>query len=395
MLGTSQKHPNQPQKTMNDAPTIELPSPAAAPGDAGLQVALRREQGSDVLIRETVTDEDFSDAYTEAWRELFLRQGYLDVARAELPVRLLPIPTKEGDPSHCQGYALENTGPNGKGKNRCVFTMYSLAGAATRAGNRLVEQGVLQPGEQFFFELETARKPPQPAFDPFDDILGPTVKRSRVHYLQVALAPLLKDARAVNEPDKANFTAFYTEDALQKAEAFSRQGAKDDPDFESGAVLAGPICTCPDSGEFFVVVCDILEVTDADQTLVSLEYSPHSWAKIQTAVRARQQEAPALRILGQAHGHNFLPNEGKLCEECHSKEVCDVDNLFVSQDDKNWTKAVFSQQPWQLCHIFGLTARADRINALFGLHDARLLRRGFHVLPGFEPRDFPTLTATQ
>ena len=382
---------------MTNAPIIESPPPAASSEGVALQVALRREQGSDVLIRETVTEEDFSDAYTEAWRELFLRVGILDVPRADLPVRLLPIHAKDGDASRCQGYALENAGPNGKGKNRCVFTMYSLAGAATRAGNRLVERGLLQPGEQFFFELETARKPPQPAAtDPFDDILGPTVKRSRVHYLQVALKPLQKAARAVNEPDdKANFAVFYTEDALQKAEAFSRQGAKDDPDFESGAVLAGPICTCPETGEFFVVVCDILEVTDADQTLVSLEYSPHSWAKIQAAVRSRQQEAPALRILGQAHGHNFLPNEGKLCEECHSKEVCDVDNLFVSQDDKNWTKAVFSQQPWQLCHIFGLTARADRINALFGLHDARLLRRGFHVLPGFEPRDFPTLTATQ
>ncbi|MEM1294305.1 MAG: hypothetical protein AAGH89_03000, partial [Verrucomicrobiota bacterium] len=70
-------------------------------------------------------------------------------------------------------------------------------------------------------------------------------------------------------------------------------------------------------------------------------------------------------------------------------------NLFVSSDDKNWTRAVFSQQPWQLCHIFGLTARKDRINALFSLHDARLMRRGYHTIPGFDPAAHPSISVLQ
>jgi hypothetical protein len=59
--------------------------------------------------------------------------------------------------------------------------------------------------------------------------------------------------------------------------------------------------------------------------------------------------------------------------------------VFLSQDDRRWTRAVFARQPWQLCHIFGLAARGDRVHGLFGLHGGRLRERGFFVLPEFDP----------
>ena len=57
----------------------------------------------------------------------------------------------------------------------------------------------------------------------------------------------------------------------------------------------------------------------------------------------------------------------------------------MSHDDWNWTRAVFRRQPWQLCHIFGLNARHERDQGLFGLRDGRLLERGYHVLEDFDP----------
>ena len=60
-------------------------------------------------------------------------------------------------------------------------------------------------------------------------------------------------------------------------------------------------------------------------------------------------------------------------------------SVFVSLDDRTWSKAVFSKQPWHICHIFGLNARGEPVHALFSLKENRLLQRGFYLLPDFDP----------
>jgi hypothetical protein len=100
-------------------------------------------------------------------------------------------------------------------------------------------------------------------------------------------------------------------------------------------------------------------------------------------MKARQTRPAtrAHRILGQCHGHNFLPANGAPpCELCAKVKVCSRTSVFVSQDDRLWTQAVFARQPWQQCLIYGLNARNERVHSLFGLRDGRLLERGYHVL---------------
>jgi hypothetical protein len=43
-------------------------------------------------------------------------------------------------------------------------------------------------------------------------------------------------------------------------------------------------------------------------------------------------------------------------------------------------RAVMPRQPWQLCYIFGLNARNERVDGLFGLHDNFLRQRGYWLL---------------
>ncbi len=261
-----------------------------------------------------------------------------------------------------------------------------------------MRSGTLKAGETVYYQLEEdpaganpaggSEKPPQ------EEEFELTVRNPPLHLLRVPLGPLLGEARLVGEGKADVFPVFYTEEAFGKAEQCSRKGAEINPRFESGAVLAGFLCTCPESGELFVVVTDTFEVTDAESTLVSLEYSGKSWARIQAVIKARQVADPAVRILGQAHGHNFVPNDGQTCADCPKLEVCSSSNVFASTDDRNWTRAVFVRQPWALCHIFGLTARGDLVQGLFTLHDARLLKRDFHILPGFDPGRHQTCTIT-
>ena len=107
-----------------------------------------------------------------------------------------------------------------------------------------------------------------------------------------------------------------------------------------------------------MVVTDAYEVMAAEQKVYSIELSHESWRRILATIKAREARCPALRLLGQAHGHNFLPAGGQTCEACPTRPVCDLTNVFASADDENWTRAHFAGQPWSVCAIFGLSARA-------------------------------------
>ena len=176
---------------------------------------------------------------------------------------------------------------------------------------------------------------------------------------------------------------FYTEEALAKAEACARRGA--DTNVESGGALLGSLAACPETGEFFSIIHDVIEVQEADEQQFSLSYSSRSWARLQKIQDARQAAYPhrAERLMGQAHGHPFRPNDGKDCAECEKHATCTLTSAFVSPSDQKWHKGVFSRSPWALCHIFGLTARGEHVNQLFGLKDGRLQARGFYLLPDF------------
>jgi hypothetical protein len=216
------------------------------------------------------------------------------------------------------------------------------------------------------------------------------MKTQRLTCLNAPLRPLIEAATPVSEIDEEAFAVFYTKEAFAKAERFARQGARAHPPIETGAVLVGWLCTCPDSGEFFVVVADAWEVQDAEQTEFSLAYTGKSWMRIQTVLRARQAATPGCgpQLVGQTHGHNYLPNGGQTCEACFKLPICNLSNLFVSPDDQKWSRAVFAKQPWSLCAIFGLTARGDHVQKLFTLKDMQLQPRGFFLLEDFNPEQW-------
>jgi len=253
----------------------------------------------------------------------------------------------------------------------------------------LKESGRLQDEPTVLYEVMIDRKPLVPAFAETESF-AIAIKNPALTYLTVPLRPLLKQATAVNLLDDAVFPVFYTAEAFACAERCARKGSSAHPPVETGAVLVGPLCSCPETGEFFCVVSDVLEVMEAEESTFALSYSNRSWGRIQRVMNAKQAACPerAERILGQCHGHNFVPNDGKICDLCLKRPTCDMTNVFVSPDDQTWTRAVFARQPWQLCHIFGLSARADRINGLYGLQDGRLQARGFFILPDFQPAEW-------
>lgn len=354
-----------------------------------LWVSLSLKTDGPEVAWEPVVAEDLADAKSEAWLAGCLRKGDLSQTLAEVPCRLVPIRT--GDSPSCTGFAFELTRPGGE-CHRQEFPVKSLQSVASRAAQRLVAAGALQPNGLYYFKLQAEPHPPGRASEPVP--LAPFAMEARsepLAALAVPLATLLAAAEPVGDTPGEHLPVFYTEPAFAQAERYARLGAACQPAVETGAVLVGTLCSCPASGELFAVVCDALEARDAEQTPFSLFYSSQSWARIQTVMRARQAQ-PATRtqrILGQVHGHNFLPSKQPPCEACPKRQTCQQTSVFVSADDHSWSRAVFHQQPWQLCHIFGSSARSEPMHGLFGLHSGILIERGFHVIPEFDTAAWP------
>jgi hypothetical protein len=354
-----------------------------------LLVSVKREQGGAELTRERVTKADLLDAISELWRETCLRKGRPAVALADVSVRLL-LTLKSPTSHRCSSYALELTRPDGC-KFQREFSLKSFNSVALRAAHRFLDAATIENNSSVFYELLYV-----PSESPAARATGPAavregaVKTQPLTFLTVPVRPLMEAATPKGELDEEALPVFYLNAAFDKAERFARKGAALNPPVETGAVLIGSLCSCPDTGEFFAVVTDAWEVQDAEESEFSLAFTGKSWMRIQTVLRARQaaQAGCTDRIVGQTHGHNFLPNGGKICETCPKLPVCNLSNLFVSQDDQKWSRAVFAKQPWALCHIFGLTARGDKVQSLYTVKDARLQPRGFFLLEDFSPEQW-------
>lgn len=352
-------------------------------GSWALSIALRLERDGAEVVREPVGPDDLSDAISEAWLEAMLRKGRPDLVLEDFEARIEPVWSQES--GSCTGYVLESLDGQGNASRR-PYSVYSLEPVAGRAAQRLIAQGILQPPHTYYYQIV-------PEQSTSDSVAASGLHQSGMRTrplapLEIEMGPLLQRATPIGlalEHERP-FEVFYTEAAVADAERCARLGERQYPPVETGGVLVGFLCACPVSGEFFAVVVEVLQAQDADAGQFSLAYSSQTWARIQAVMDARQQhrETHGMRILGQCHGHNFIPGAGAPpCEVCDRVAVCTRSSVFVSTDDWNWNRAVFCRQPWQLCHIFGLNARREQVQGLFGLRDGRLLERGYHVLPDF------------
>lgn len=362
--------------------------PAAAPcvpvEEPALAVVLRLDSPGAILAREPVGLDDLAAHVAEAWREGCLRKGRPGVPMSEATVWLQPL-LKPGQKLACAGFALELRLPDAAPMSTS-FANRSLDLVTHRAVQRLLKTGRLKDGQPYTYEVHFQPGPPPALMAEASEIDFETTDRSpALTWLEVPLLPLLDQGTPRNAMDKDAFHVFFTARAFARAEQFARKGAAAAPPVETGAALAGVVCSCPDTGDLFVVVTDAYEVFAAEQKAYSIELSHESWRRILATIRARAGHSPALRLLGQAHGHNFLPAGGQTCEACPTRPVCDLNNIFASEDDGNWTRAHFAGQPWSVCAIFGLSARGDRLHDIFTQHNARLRRRGYFVIPDFKP----------
>lgn len=293
---------------------------------------------------------------------------------------------ESADPAdaRCQRLIVQVTRPDG-GVVECGFSILALQAVAGRAAARLVEAKVLQPGELYLYEVVVNGPAPSSAAPPGFAVSLPAGP-APLQCLTLPLRPLRARAVAVGNPGAEEFPVFYTVSALESARACARRGETVRPPVETGCVLLGSLVACPETGELAAVITQAVEVSDPEErTTFRLTYSGRTWQRIQAVLEAHQRAYPerALRLLEQAHGHPFLPEDGGTCADCARRPTCTLTSVFVSEHDATWHRAVFARQPWAVCHIFGLTARGEPVARLFAMRDGRLQPRGFYCLADF------------
>jgi len=355
-------------------------SPARATELAPLAVRLRLAPDGPAVDFEPVRPRDLVDPIAEVWFEGFLRRGHTGVALGSVRTEILPV-YREGGASGriCGGFELVATDPEGR-EARLYFSRDCLAPVAARGARKLLERGALEPGQLYYFDLE----PSSPSAEGRDARFSGPEGRGVPELLGMPLAPLLERAEAAGDSlHGSHYPVLFTREAARRAERISRKGAAASPAVETGGLLVGPLCRCLDTGHVFSVVLDVIEATGSEATTYTLSYSGETWARVQTVLRARSRH-PATRhhrLLGQTHGHNFLPMGGAApCEACPHIDVCTRTSAYLSEDDRTWCRSVFSAEPWQISMVFGHDAKGRDVSAFYGQRGGSLVRRGYHVV---------------
>lgn len=374
---------------MDQPRTRSVPARTRRDHAVRLGVELRLTPDGPAVACEPVRDADLAEPRAEAWLELALRRGATDVPLAALDLRIVLLHA-EGDGRAALGFALELAGADGEPETRAIFGRECLEPVAARAAAALRASGVLPAGQSAYYTLRSlpAAASAESASSGDDVLLDVVESPPPLAVLRARLAPLLGRAERVDlEDGDRRHPVLYTRAALAKAESIARKGARANPPVETGGVLAGPLCSDPDSGELFAVVTDVIEGSGAERAPYSLTFTGATWARVERVMRARRSRPGqgALRLLGSTHGHNFVPLDGEPpCARC-KPGACSRTSAFFSPDDEGWTRAVFAQQPWALGHVFGLNALREPVHALFGARGGRIQRRGFHVIDAFTP----------
>jgi len=362
---------------------IDVPGASAPAAAAPLLLHLQRERGGPVLAREPVAAGDLADAVAEYWFEVGLRRRDSAPPLSELDLRVETVVRDDPDEGRfCSGFSLADPAS----PEQCRFFPFDvLAPVAARGAERLLAEGVIERGELYYFRLAELPEPTR--------VRGPEGRAAP------SLAPLslarVRERITCGErgepgerTDEADYPVFFTRAARERAERVSRRGASARPAVESGGLLVGPLCRCPDTGELFALVTEVLEATDSEASGYSLTYSGATWSRIQGVLRARATQ-PATRhhrVLGQTHGHNFLPFDGaEPCEACSLVEVCTRTSASLSEDDRIWARSVFSAEPWQLSQVFGLDARSHPCEAFYGQRRGQLARRSYQLIDAVDP----------
>lgn len=248
----------------------------------------------------------------------------------------------------------------------------------------MVEEGKLQDGQRFLYEVNAFPRP-RPAADlrrPSDsdftveEIVQPLPLES------ASLEATLQGAKRINGPGWSDIDVplFIPESVIAEAKELARQAGE----VESGGVLIGKLFRDAAGSELFSVVTAFIAAAHAKAETARLTFTADTWAAVKAAVDLRGQDE---LLLGWAHSHPFW------CKSCpeERRRDCTLLRPFFSTHDVALHRAVFSG-PFHVALLLSDLGADDLACDVFGWRYGMVTHRGYYMTgvaasEGADPRE--------
>jgi proteasome lid subunit RPN8/RPN11 len=235
----------------------------------------------------------------------------------------------------------------------------------------LVEEGKLQDGERFLYEVSAFPRP-RPAADEHRPSDRDFTVEEIVRPLPLASASLdatLQGARRVNGPtwSDSDVPLFIPARVIAEAMGLARQAGE----VESGGVLIGKLFRDATGDELFSVVTAFIPAPHARAETTRLTFTADTWAAVRAAVELRGQDEI---LLGWAHSHPFW------CKSCpeERRRDCPLLRPFFSAHDVALHRAVFSG-PFHIALLISDLGEDDLACDVFGWRYGMVAHRGYYL----------------
>ncbi len=243
---------------------------------------------------------------------------------------------------------------------------------AVEAGSSvLVEEGKLEDGQRFLYEVSAFPRPRSAADKQSASDHGFTVEEiaQPLPLGSASLEAALAGAKRINGPgwSDSDVPLFIPDGVIAEAKQLAQQARG----VESGGVLIGKLFRDARSSELFSVVTAFIAAPHAVAETTRLTFTADTWAAVSAAVNLRGQDEI---LLGWAHSHPFWC---KSCPEERRRE-CPLLRPFFSAHDVALHRAVFFG-PFHIAVLLSDLGDDDLACDVFGWRHGMVVHRGFYL----------------
>lgn len=335
--------------------------------DNPYQFALLFCQSGRTAVACSAADLDWEPA-VECARFHFVRKGELPAVNGGIAARIQPLWDQSAGEPYCRGFRV-CISRNGSRPVTADYTARYFRHLASRASQRLVDQGNLDADEEFQYVVIALHKAEMAADSSTFEMAE---KPAELPLLDASLEPWVEGAQKVGVVDPDDMPVFIPRRVLDEAAALTKaeQGR------ETGGVLIGVLRRDASALEVLAEVTAQIPAEHTRGDAVKLTFTAETWAAVDAAIRLRRRSE---MYLGYWHSHPV--REWCKSRDCtiEKQKSCKLAKDFFSVDDQALLRAAFPRA-YSLGVVVNDTAFADMTFSLFGWREGQIQPRGFYLI---------------
>jgi proteasome lid subunit RPN8/RPN11 len=293
-----------------------------------------------------------------------IRQGSTPVSSRLPAARIELVDCPERGAPYVSGVQITLVAgdPAGGGVEPLILPLSFFEGEILRGSSQLVEQGLIQAGEQFLFRLCAF---PQEQVPPAEAEFSLEAQPDELILWQADLPAVVERRGPPQAADEV--PVLVAQRVLDESVELAAAAGE----LETGGLLLGRLCRDGATQELFVQVSALVAATRAVGTSASLHFGPEAFADLEQVLALRDQGEC---LVGWFHSHP------QFCRNCPDsrRRHCVYNRAFFSQADRDVHRALFPQA-WSVALLISDLGTGVPAIDLFSWREGVIHSRGFAV----------------